>query len=68
MLGTGHYVTDPKNMWIIGGTCLIILVLWVVAVFKINPKVVEKMKEKAAIEKETQEELDAQKAGVDANK
>jgi AAA family ATP:ADP antiporter len=68
LLGTGHYVTDPKNMWIIGSTCLIILVLWVVAVFRINPKVVEKMKEKAAIEKETQEELDSQKVAADTSK
>jgi AAA family ATP:ADP antiporter len=68
MFGTGHYVTDPKNMWIIGGACLTILALWVVAVLGINPKVVEKMKEKAAIEKETQDELDAQKARADAGK
>ncbi|GHV29862.1 ADP,ATP carrier protein 1 [Clostridia bacterium] len=68
IFGTGLESLDPGNMWIMAITCFIVLAMWVVAVLKINPKVVEKMKEKAAEEKETQAELDAQKASVGASK
>ncbi|GHU86096.1 ADP,ATP carrier protein 1 [Clostridia bacterium] len=68
VLPFGTSPAAPGNTWIIGITCFVVLALWVVSVLKINPKVVEKLKEKAAEEKETQAELNAQKASVGASK
>lgn len=58
-------ITDGFNMQFIMGACILVILLWMLAVIKINPTVMKKMKEKEEEEKEAQ--VAASASSISAN-